>query len=182
MSNKPIEYYGLDFEASGTNPWGLHAPIEIGIVLEDYQIESRIGAWSWSEWEWQEEAEAVHGIPKEALQGAPNVWKVDVETTAWGLRNTRTDRMNRVIVGWNVAGYDRQFITRHMPNLNRFFSYRAVDLNSLLYAKTNTSKEYGKLKHEAKAYAEAVIGEKAWHSARFDAAAALASFEYLRNV
>lgn len=99
--------------------------------------------------------------------------------------------MFTVPLGWNVAGFDRQFITRHFPNLNRLLSYRSVDLNSLIFEQVSSEKEYNGLKEAAKQYAAKAMKERAfvmmeseeekWHDATYDAEASWYAFEFLRG-
>lgn len=182
-----INYIGLDFEASGSNPWGEHVPIQIGIALNTNENEfkpfqSYIGKWDWNQFEWNLEAEKVHNIPRDIIDRAPPVWVVDIEAAAWLIQNLgHTSRMWNIPVGWNIAGYDRQFITRWMPNLNRLLSYRTVDLNALCLAKAEQSESaYKDIKRKVKVYAQKTIGGPDWHDALYDAKAALHSLHALR--
>jgi oligoribonuclease (3'-5' exoribonuclease) len=36
-------------------------------------------------------------------------------------------------IGFNIGTFDMMFIKKHLPEFNKFFSYRAIDLNSLIY-------------------------------------------------
>jgi hypothetical protein len=183
-----IRYFGLDFESSGSDPWGRSAPIQIGIANEAVRITAYIGGWNWSEWEWNEEAAEVHKIDRKGLDKFPPVWKVDIAVAAQLLDHAVGDRMWNVPVGWNVAGFDRQFVTRHMPNLHRLLSYRSVDLNAVLFSKVSDEHGYTRLKKAVKARAEAVVKATyesenvtpTWHDALFDAEAALAAFRALQ--
>lgn len=180
-----IRYIGLDFEATGSDPWKGNVPIQIGLTTGYDDYVSLIGGWGifgaqTSQYEWSEEAFGVHGITREEVYAAPPVWVVDIEAAAFlidqvGYKN----RMFTVPVGWNVAGYDRQFITRWMPNLDRLLSYRTVDLNALVFAKAGGDEgAYVGWKKQAKDYAEARVGGKR-HNALVDARAALYEFEFL---
>jgi oligoribonuclease (3'-5' exoribonuclease) len=97
-------------------------------------------------------------------------------------------RMFTVAVGWNVGGFDRQFIIRHMPALNSVLSYRNADLNSMVFKLAGDSeKKYEEIKKAAKEYAVPLVKEvygldKNWHDAGYDAAAALFSLEYLQSL
>lgn len=175
-----IKYIGLDFEASGTDPWGGNVPIQIGIATPTQDIQYLIGGWDWNKWVWSIAAEEIHGYSQGDLAQELPVWKVDVLCAAAMIPESRS-RMFTVMVGWNVAGYDRQFITRWMPNLNKLFSYRTVDLNALVFSLAGDSeKAYIGIKSAAKDYAvEAIEGDHNWHDALYDAKASLAAFKYL---
>lgn len=180
-----IKYIGLDFEASGSNPWGNHVPIQIGMSFHgisdvEATFESLIGGWSWSEYEWNQEAFGVHGILVEALAAAPPVWVVDIAAAAWLIEQVgHSNRMWNITVGWNVAGYDRQFVTRWMPNLNRILSYRTFDLNTLVFAGSSDEARHKALKNKAKAYADKFNPGGKRHDALVDAQAALHEMDYL---
>jgi hypothetical protein len=181
-----IRYIGLDFESSGTDPWGNHVPIQLGIAAElvdghGMEYVELIGKWDWSQYEWSAEAADVHKIDRDLLNSAYPAWQVDIVAAAILLdEGLGSSRMWNVIVGWNVAGFDRQFITRWFPNLNRILSYRTVDLNAIVFSMAEgEEKEYNKIKKAAKNYAQEKLGGDAWHNALFDAKAALLSFEYL---
>jgi DNA polymerase III epsilon subunit-like protein len=187
-----IRYIGLDFETSGTDPWGDAVPIQIGIATWasssdrpfDTHFEALIGKWVWGvDATWDEESFAIHGITQDELAKARFVWQVDILAAASLIEAGLGSRMWNVMVGWNVAGFDRQFITRWMPNLNRLFSYRTVDLNALVFARAGTDEQaYKKLKEASKVYAaERMGGITDWHDALYDAQAALHSFEFLRT-
>lgn len=194
-----IRYIGLDFEATGSDPWGAHAPIQIGMVVMatpdsqfDPAFESLIGGWHLNgkrgEWEWDEEAAKVHNIPREDVKRggrAPSVHEVDVTAAAWMYRLGLRNRMWNITVGWNVAGYDRQFVTRHFPNLNRLLSYRTVDLNALVFSRSGGDQgRFMDIKASAKQYADKRLGlgPKDRHNALTDARAALLEFEFLSKV
>jgi len=187
-----IHYIGLDFEATGSEPWGSDLPIEIGISSWggetgfDVNLESRIGGWQWgTDGEWNDRTVPIHHIEPADLVKAPPVWQVDITMAAALLRQGLGSRMWNIVVGWNVAGYDRQFITRWFPNLNRLFSYRTLDLNAVIYSKVEDEKGYEALKREAKSYAQermTVVGATGdWHSALYDARASMYALEFLRG-
>lgn len=181
-----ITYIGMDFEASGTNPWGMHVPIQLGFALShDREAESLIGGWNWNEWEWQEEAFGVHGITKDRLLGAPRVADADILLAAsllnMGVKSK--ERMWNVPVGWGVAGYDQQFITRWFPCLRRLLSRRSVDLNALTYSLAGESeREYGNIKKRVKRETAESLMSEDWHDALYDAKAALVSYDILKRM
>lgn len=188
-----IRLIGLDFESSGANPWGESAPIQIGMNVWasstekpfDSSFRSFIGGWDFrNEWEWNEEAFGVHGIPQDRLEKAPRIHEVDVRAATWMYDNDMgTRRMWNVIVGWNVGGFDRQFVTRHMPNLNRLLSYRTLDLNAVVFSLAGGSElKFKKIKGAAKEYADNRIGECMRHDALTDARAALYEYEFLQDL
>lgn len=90
--------------------------------------------------------------------------------------------MNRLAVGWNVAGYDRRFVDLHLPYLRRVLSYRTVDLNALCFGLDGKGGVSWKdWKREAKTYANKFIDPSKRHDAEVDAQAALREVEFLRG-
>lgn len=179
-----IHYIGLDFEASGSNPWGRHVPIQIGMQVGRSSFVRLIGRWDWNEFEWDEEAAGVHNIEKAVLVSVPPVWAVDIEAAAWLMDQVGyTNRMFNIAVGWGVGSYDRQFIHRWMPNLDKVISRRTLDLNALVLAYADTEEAYKGIKAGAKKYANEQIGitEASRHDALIDASCALYELEYLRG-
>lgn len=180
-----ITYIGMDFEASGDKPWQGSVPVQIGFALEDgYERTELIGGWDWNEWDWNEVAAGIHNISQETLATANPAWKVDILLAADLMDRIGKSKMFNVCVGWNVAGYDRQFILRWFPSLNRILSYRNLDLNSLVFRAAGYSeKRYNDIKTAAKEYAaQELQREAAWHDAGYDAAAALKSMKYLSQL
>lgn len=193
-----ITYLPLDFETTGTDPWGdviggkVAAPIQIGIYVPEIslRLESLIGGWDWNKYEWNEVSESIHKITKEEVDAAEPAWKVDIRLAA-ALLDCTGSRMFNVPMGWNVAGFDRQFIVRHFPNLNRILSYRSVDLNSCLFQLASSEKAYENLKKETKEWAAQRMKSKAfelnidseerWHNALYDAEASWYAFCYLQE-
>lgn len=178
-------YIGLDFEATGTNPWGLSVPIQIGLALVDgSEFSSYIGGWTFPPYEWNDEAYEVHRISKDDVTNKyPDVATVDSLAAAWlaGMIGS-TGRMWHIAVGWNIASYDRQFITRWMPLLNSLISYRSVDLNTLLFYKTDTEQEYVALKKRWNEETEQhLFIQPQYHDALYDAKRALRTWELLKQ-
>lgn len=181
MSDKFITL-GLDLETSGSTH-DRHVPIQIGIYVDAHLISEYIGGWDWNEWEWDEEAEEVHGIPKETLQSHPPVNIVDggVAARLWHL--VKEQRMNRIPVGWNVAGFDMPFVRRWMPLTASLLSYRSLDLNAIcFYLDGLGGKTWKDHKRAAKQYANAFIDASQRHDAGEDAKAAIYELHYLREV
>lgn len=193
-----ITYVPLDFETSSIEPWGdvmdkpLAAPIQLGIYLpaSNLRLSYMIGGWDWNEYEWNETSESIHGFTREEVDAAEPAWKVDIRIAA-NLLDLTGGRMFTVPLGWNVAGFDRQFITRHFPNLNRLLSYRSIDLNAVIFSQVNSEKEYNELKQSTKEYAakrmKAYASERLeayvekWHNAVYDAEASWYAYEFLRE-
>lgn len=178
-----ITYVGLDFEASGSNPWGGSVPIQIGMTIGGGQdFVSLIGGWKFNGTEqnspgffdWSEEAFGVHGLTKEVIALAPPVWVVDIQAASWLIGNVGfSNRMFTIPVGYNVAGYDRQFVTRWMPNLNRLLSYRSADLNVVHFLESLDELGFKGRKDAAKKLSVEALGSDKAHDALWDAQSAL---------
>lgn len=182
-----INYIGLDFETTGTDPWGRAAPIQIGVALPNGYVRTElVGKWKWNEWEWNSVSEGIHKITQVQIDQARPAWQVDIMIANDLIEQGVGSRMFNIPVGWNVSGFDRQFITRHFPALNRIFSYRCADLNSMIFKECGTSEqEYEETKKAAKEYAEKVLKKNGmkqkWHDAGYDAAAALVSLQWFQS-
>lgn len=188
MIKDKIIFIGLDFETSAGDVV-VGAPIQIGLSVKrslegGYDTQAwYIGGWDWKsgEYKWDEGSAKIHNIPQSTLETADNVFEVDVFASAWLLPYVKGyERMNRIAVQWNVGSFDRQFVSKHMPCLNRILSYRTLDLNSVCFFLANRLGEsFENLKRKAKEYAQEVVGAEAWHDAGFDAVTGLVQFDYL---
>lgn len=193
-------FFGLDLETSGSDHRD-HVPIQIGICAPSgATYQSQIGKWRWHDqggaWVWSDEAARVHGISRIELLAAPSVVEVDLEASEWVKSAANGVPVKfRHMVGWNVAGFDRPFIDRHLPQTARQFSYRTVDLNAIVFSlvesgmKRPTGKfwKYDDLKKEIKRRAaEMTFSEMGmavdWHDAEYDAAASLMAFRVVTKM
>lgn len=178
-----MKFVGVDLETSGTDH-ETTVPIQFGYAEYGGVPKSwYIGGWDWNEWEWNETAASVHNIPKNVLQIAPTASTVD-PVIAHYLARRIPEGQSYCMIGWNVAGFDRPFIEKHLPLTFAQFSYRTIDLNAICFALAiPKERSYDRIKKESKDYALVRIGdvaEESWHDAGFDALAAVYSYEYLR--
>lgn len=184
-----IVLLGLDFETTGTDPWGdpPAAPIQIGIFVPhaNLRLEYLIGKWDWEEYEWSAISESIHGFSQDEIDKAEPAWKVDARIASQ-LFDVLGSRMFNVPVGWNVASFDRQFVIRHMPLLNQLLSYRSLDLNSAIFTIAKDEGEFNKIKVASKKYAEAKMKAEGdnvrWHHALTDAVASIYALDYIRSL
>lgn len=189
---------GLDLETSGSDINAGAVPIELGLVIDDRRkldrdiFDQRVGGWDWENdpIEWDINAERVHKINMVELDDAPPAHIVDCMAVAWLYPLVKdTPRMERIPVGWNVAGFDMPFVDRHFPQLRALLSYRSIDLNAIVLAMAglggDPTARYRQTKTTVKDYArlnaEQIGFEQKWHVAWFDAWAALQSLECLRS-
>ena len=180
-----MKFVGVDLETSGTDH-DKSVPIQFGYADGEGKPRSwYIGGWDWNEWEWSERAAEVHNINKTKLQIAATAPQVDAIVSNF-LARRQPEGQSFCMIGWNVAGFDRPFIEKHMPLTFSLFSYRTVDLNAICFALAIPQvRSYDRIKKESKEYALLRIGdshEEAWHDAGFDALAAIYSYEYLRKM
>lgn len=177
--SRPL-FLGLDIECTGSDV-DKHAIIQIGIACRH---EGRIVWQAWDigqqEYVWEQEALNVNKFTHERIKMGHPVESVDAyaasEIEKW------RDGRSAIAVGWNVAGFDIPFIKKAMPLTYDKLSYRTVDLNAIIFAASLAGYgAYDKMKRRAKGYAEATLPAVNWHDAGYDAAAGLASLEYLVN-
>ena len=183
-----INYIGLDGEMSGTDLKGGHRLIQIGLAkYDDFgNVVSTASLINPGEMAWSDQAEQVHQFSREHIESygvEPPV--VDAEMTDWINAHSKRDT---VMVGFNVSSFDRPFVEYTLPGLYNKFSRRSVDLNSIIFAMSNTDSKFQKIKGRAKDYAlEKMEGmfdgfKNRQHDAEFDAVMALYCFEYLRGL
>lgn len=182
-----ITYIGIDGEMSGNDIDAGAKLIQIGLAKYINGKMASIGYMiNPGEMSWSEEAEAVHQFTKEdvAKYGlSPDT--VDIAASLWA--NPGDGRRDFVMVGFNVGSFDRPFIKQILPSLYGKFSRRSVDLNSVIFAMSETNSQFEKIKAAAKDYAfEKMEGmfdgfKNRQHDAEYDAVMSLYCFEYLRE-
>lgn len=197
-------FVGLDLETSGIDH-DISVPIEFGLAiptpggvqeLATYNL--RIGGWKWADdpwltrvgqptWEWNYQSAKIHNITKEELENVQPVADVD-EFVRQILDDhhspTRNDKAVYCMIGWNVAGFDRPFVEKHMPLTFERFSYRTIDLNAICYALAEPNvRSYDTIKNRSKQYgADKVGGPEMAHQAGWDAATSFYAYLYLRDL
>jgi DNA polymerase III epsilon subunit-like protein len=180
-----MKFVGVDLETSGIDH-KTSVPIQFGIAFQGINTWYAwdIG-WDWNQWEWNEEAAAIHNISKYRLEKAMDAKRVDSLIESFLDRN-KIDGQRFCMIGWNVAGFDRPFIEKHLPKTFSMFSYRTIDLNAICFALAIPNvRSYDRVKRNSKEYALERMGNiegGTWHDAGFDALASLYSYEYLRSL
>ena len=184
-----INYIGVDGEMSSSEIAKGAKLIQIGMarIVDGEMCSIGFLLNPGKEMHWTEEAESVHKFTKEDVWGKgymPD--SVDYVLADWA--NPTKFRRDTVAVGFNVGSFDMPFIEESLPELKSRFSRRTVDLNSVIFAMSNTDAEFQKIKKAAKDYArEKMDGlfsgfKDREHDAEYDAVMALYCFEYLRSV
>lgn len=181
-------FIGLDLETSGVEH-GVHRTIQVGVCTGMEDTYTDLLDWG-PGIPWDDEAEKVHGIPRDALEQAGQLpGDVDYALHKWlSLRGKQKDM---IAVGWNVGSFDLPFIFRDLPLTHSYLSRRSVDLNSLCFSLEQSTRILGAKtpgyswetwKKRSKQYAQKVLsgnGESSWHDALYDAKASLLAFYWL---
>lgn len=183
-----INYIGLDGEMSGTELASGHKLIQIGLAkLVDGKMVSTSSLLNPGDMAWSEEAQAVHQFTQETIvKDGLLPESVDAELADWV--SIKPDKQRTIAVGFNVGSFDMPFVSETLPILRSRLSRRSVDLNSILFALSNTDGQFQKIKSKAKAYAEEKMSgmfegfKDRQHDAEYDAVMALYCFEYLRSL
>ena len=163
-------FVGLDGEMTGAQKvldfYREYALIQIGLaVAPNVTFVADIGHQTYN---WTQEALDVNKFTHERIKAGP-------------APQIPGEHVKLIPVGWNVGHFDVPFVRYWLPGFARMLGYRSVDLNAVTYTAAKvTGRAYDKIKDSAKRYASRVLARpKDWHNAGYDAAAALASWEYL---
>ena len=184
---------GLDGEMSSGELAEGGRLIQAGFAV---RVNGRIEVFSeligWDELTWSEEAAAVHGISRAAIDAAPRADVVDELAYQWLLsRGGRAKRRQLVAVGFNVGGFDLPFFRDALPKTMSLISRRSIDLNAILMTfggwapRNQTPRSWTARKQDMKVSADTEIvrlgisGQA--HDAGFDAAQAILGWEWLRS-
>lgn len=183
-----ITYIGIDGEMSGTEIENGHKLIQIGMAkFVDEKMTSIGSLLNPGAMAWSEQAESVHQFTRDHIETYgedPSV--IDPVLAEWA--NPTDQRRDFVMVGFNVGSFDRPFIKQQLPITFGKFSRRCVDLNSIIFAMSETNTQFERIKGRAKDYAfEMMEGmfegfKDRQHDAEYDAVMSLYCFEYLQNV
>ncbi len=185
-----IRYIGLDGEMTGSGSrdrkriaFKEYQLIQIGLAVEpNVRFVSDVG---YDKWISQPEAMKVNKFTTQRIYDAPRPAQVDEAACRFIDAWVGPSKRDLHAVGWNVGSFDMPFVREYLPALGDRFSYRSVDLNSILYSVVDTDDEYKELKGKAKSGAEVALHnvgiEPKWHDAGYDAAAALMAFKLLRE-
>lgn len=183
-----ITYIGLDGEMSGTEIDAGHKLIQIGLAkIVDGQMTSTSSLLNPGEMLWSEEAEAVHQFTQETIAN-DGVLPELIDPTLADWVSLKPNKQRTIAVGFNVGSFDLPFVSATLPLLRGRLSRRSVDLNSILFALSDTDSQFQKIKSKAKDYAiERMAGmfdgfKDRQHDAEYDAVMALYCFEYLRTL
>lgn len=191
----PVRVVGLDGEmtCSDLSLGGRLIQIGVAVGFEREQRFTSLVGWPANEYVADPKAMRVHGISDKAIATASPAPEVDGRLRAFLLANGADVRKKAIEpVGWNVIGFDMPFVRDALPRSAELISRRGVDLNAVcrtldgileFEGSRPSAKGWKRLAKRAAAEALADDGiDKEWHDAGFDAAAALASWQWLRAV
>ena len=191
-----LRFVGLDGEMTGAHDEFAAKKfqlIQIGLATADMKegiidpkslaiFTSDIG---YDEYNFEDEAMGVNKFTPERIKAGPIPSAVDKEASAWLDAHMGNGKRDLHAVGWNVGSFDMPFVRRYLPVIAKRFSYRAVDLNSIVFGMTDNDGDYKYLKGRAKDAAAKSLAirfpEPKWHDAGYDSAAALMAFKALRE-
>jgi hypothetical protein len=185
----PITFAGLDGEMTGPRVFW-HKLFEIAIALENGAVfSSRIG---WADFEFDPEALHAVGVAADSIREGPSAAEVDTAAAEW-LRGQGVEHHSLVAVGWGVTTFDLPFVAVTLPSVMRFLHHHSIELNALCYTLGGNKPYMGERpgtatwKSMAKVAAEVALElglglRPEWHSAEYDARAALASWQWIRAV
>lgn len=185
-----MRFVGVDIESTRGDLYG--RAIQLGWAFSRSEYYSTPLRWTPHELEhfghWQDEAAAVHQIPKEHCIHEPQ-FNVHASQVDRALAEAHADVPDRewIAVGFNVAGFDMAILRRDMPKFCRMFHYRTLDINAVLFM--DALRTLGNVEHfkamkdnvmdEAKRELAALGVEEKRHDAGYDALFALVCMEVL---
>lgn len=186
-----MRFVGVDIESTRGDLYG--RAIQLGWAFSKSEYYSTPLRWTPQELEhhgmWQDEAAAVHQIPKEQCLFDPqhNSHASAVDRML-GEQYQDVPEKELIAVGFNVAGFDMAILRRDMPKFCRPFHYRTLDINAVLFMdglRAGTPPLFKERKDtimdEAKRrLTELGIAEKR-HDAGYDALFALVCMEVLQE-
>jgi len=171
---------GVDIETTGLDPDKHHRIIQIGIATDthafwrDIQPEGPIMI--------DPRALAVNKFTLTRIGKADHTSVVDRSLDKL-LSSAGFKRGDLTPVGWNVGGFDMQFINKELPLTAKYFHYRCVDLTALaIFYEVKTGKSYKDLKEDLKKKVVSIFGSDNEHDALWDAQAALVALRLFKEV
>lgn len=181
-------FVSVDLETTGLDVTR-HVPIQLGMYIPSTgtRFDAFIG---WSDYEYDPDSMDVHGIGHITIRGNERAPFVDDVASGW-LESQLGYARELIAVGWNVDGFDMQFIKRHLPRLTRCFGHRHMEINSILFdialQKGWSEDALANCKTALKMHAETQLstsglyGNATWHDAGYDAVAAWYTYEMIHQ-
>jgi oligoribonuclease (3'-5' exoribonuclease) len=185
----PKKFIGLDLECTGRDH-RLHKIIQIGLAVRtDSGVVSLKRDVKQVLYRYEEAALQVCKFTHERIAAGSDAEEAELRCLEFLMEHAPTPK-RLIAVGWNVGGFDLQFIKDQFPVLEQRLHYRHVDLNSLSYLTAVVlQKDVNKIKKEAKTYAALSIrslpefqGVDDWHDAGYDSMASLYEYQYFINL
>ena len=156
-----------------------------GLVFKPETLRTFTSDIGYDEWNSQPQAMEVNKFTSERIKAGPPQETVDRDASIFLDERFGEGVRDLHAVGWNVGSFDMPFVREYLPWIADRFSYRSVDLNSILFSVVDTDDQYKELKRKAKSGAEIILRQmgiqKNFHDAGYDAANALIAFKLLRE-
>lgn len=149
---------------------------------------------SWPQMAWDPQAAQVHQLTRATVDAAPPAAEVDALLEEWLTNHGGTPgRRNLITVGFNVGAFDHPFFRHALPRTMAMVSRRSIDLNAVTMTldgwdpnpRNAGPRRWTGWKRSAKTAARAALADSGVpgreHDAGYDAALALAAWEWLRE-
>lgn len=173
---------------SGSDPT-VHRLLQIGVAVRpERSIALRIG-WP-AGCAYEEAALRAIGWPVTELARGESAAEVDRRLLAWAGAEGLGEH-SVIAVGWGVSTFDLPFINDCLPGFSELLHHHCVELNAVCYALADVivvaarQLSFDQLRQAAKAAAQRRLSQSGiaphWHDAGYDAQAALAAWEWLRD-
>lgn len=184
-------FIGLDLETSASDIYKGAKLVQVGVAIRHLNSPG-VAVFSRTvnpgDMYWEDEAAAVHNIPRDVIEAADAPEFVDKAVYQWLIEQglTKDRRIKNIPVGFNVSGFDMPFVKQSLPLTHSLFSRRTADLNAICFALHNEELSADEHKKRAKEYAyqkiasDTVLGFQP-HNAGWDAAMHIYCFEFLQK-
>lgn len=177
----------LDLETSGFDPVK-HSILSIGMVVSSCSLDNYDSFYrevKYDELVIVPDSIEVNGFSFLSQKGRIDPSQADEEAEEFVRKHFHSDNIN--IIGLNVGTFDFQFITRQMPLLAKYLSYRTVDLNSLMYVLAEKhSRSFKDFKQELTLVANQEVEKLGLgiskHNALYDAIFNLALYSHIKRI
>jgi oligoribonuclease len=131
------QYAWIDLETTGSEP-GQDQVLEVGIVLtrasfDPYQVRSWVAHYDIEDAQHASKVvfdmHTANGLWEAADESGWTIEEIDSQIDAW-LRTTTASYPHRKVIlcGSGVSHFDRRFIRRHLPQLDAWLTYYAIDV------------------------------------------------------
>jgi oligoribonuclease (3'-5' exoribonuclease) len=129
----PNRLVALDIETSGVDE-DEHSLLSLGMVHprtgEEWYAEIHYPGTI----EWEDQAMAINDIEWGDINDPenPTIDEADLIAAEWLKETTGIETDDHIAIGFNVGGFDMQFVEEQMPRLDALFDYEVRELNTAL--------------------------------------------------